>query len=106
VVATGTIESRFQFDSIRYVPGASVILDNATVLVDANDTQIKYGHRWRSFRDLGMQTTANGSMMTIDFIGGLRFFFQIFLLIFCRCSNNMGIGIVLKFAKDCCAVLD
>ena len=81
VLATSTIESRFQFDSIRYVPGPSVVLDDATVLVDANDTQINYGHRWRSFGDLGMETTANGSLMTIDFIGALHFRFQIFLLI-------------------------
>jgi len=68
VVGTGTNDSPFQFDSIRYVPGPSVILDDATVLVDANDAQIKYGRRWRSF-NVGMETTGNGSMMTLDFIG-------------------------------------
>jgi hypothetical protein len=80
VIASGTSDSPFQFDRIEYIPDASVILDNATILVDANDTQIKYDSGWSDFRGIGMETSVNGSTMTLDFIGEVRLSLEIFPL--------------------------
>ena len=67
-------------------------MDNSTVLVPGNDTQIQYDSGWSNFRDLGRQTSLNGSTMTFDFIGAPRLYFHIFALIFmslCRHSSNL-----------------
>lgn len=69
VTASGSTDSPFLLDRIEYIPAANVILDNATVLVPANDSQIQYDSGWSNFRDIGRQTSVNGSTMTFDFIG-------------------------------------
>jgi hypothetical protein len=92
VTASGSTDTPFLLDRIEYTPIASVILDNATVLVPGNDTQVQYDSGWSNFRDLGRQTSVNGSTMTFDFIGAPRLHFHIFALIFvslCRYSSNL-----------------
>ena len=92
VTASGSTDTPFLLDRIEYIPTASVILDNATVLVPGNDTQIQYDSGWSNFRDIGRQTSVNGSTMTFDFIGAPRLDSHIFALIFvslCRHSSNL-----------------
>jgi hypothetical protein len=72
VTASGNTDTPFQLDRIEFVPDASVILDNATVGVDAHDAQIQYDSGWTTFRDIGMETSVNGSTITLDFIGAPR----------------------------------
>ena len=52
VIASGTSDSPFLFDYIQYVPDASTILDNATVMVEAGDRQIQYSSGARPHPDL------------------------------------------------------
>lgn len=92
VTASGSTGTPFFLDRIEYIPAASVILDNATVLVQEDDTQIQYDSGWSNFRDIGRQTSVNGSTMTFDFIGAPRLHFHTFALIFvslCRHSSNL-----------------
>ena len=42
LLASGTTKVSFLLDYIQYAPVASTVLDNATVLVDAFDTEIQY----------------------------------------------------------------
>ena len=69
VVASGTTDNPFLFDRIQYEPDASVILDNATVVVDAFDNQIQYGSGWNKLGIIGMETSVQGASITFDFIG-------------------------------------
>ena len=82
VVASGTKDSPFLFDYIQYVPDASTILDNATEVVDAFDSQIKYNSGWNKLGTTGMQTSVQGASMTFDFVGAclrsLKYFLQQF----------------------------
>jgi len=73
VVASGTTDNSFLFDHIRYTPDASVLLDNATVVVDAYDDQIHYSSQWQPYADIGMETTGKASL-TFDFIGALNWY--------------------------------
>ena len=70
VEASGTSDGLFMFDSILYEPDASTNLDNATVLVEAFDTQIKYDSGWKQ-GNTGMETLVQGASMTFDFVGTL-----------------------------------
>lgn len=71
VVASGTTSSPFLFDRIQYEPGTSVILDNATVVVDAFDDQIKIPG-WNAVGGIAMETSAQGSSLMFDFVGAFR----------------------------------
>ena len=102
VVASGTVDTPFLFDHIQYEPDASVILDNATVVVDAFDDQIEYSSGWSSAGEIGMETSVQGSFLNFDFVGAFHFELQIFLLtvlipIPCRYPNNMGNNSRFKF---------
>ena len=68
VAASGTTDSPFLFDRIEYVPDTSVILDNATVVVDAFYDQINYTG-WSRFGQIGMETSVQGSSLFFDFVG-------------------------------------
>ena len=73
VVASGTPDTPFLFDHIQYTPDASVILDNATVVVNATDPQIFENSGWKAFSlDLGLKTSVPGSSLVFDFIGAFR----------------------------------
>ena len=72
VVASGTKDSPFLFDYIQYVPVASTILDNATVVVDAFDSQIQYDSGWNNLGTTGMQMSVQDASMTCDFVGALH----------------------------------
>ena len=91
VKASGTTDKPFLFDRIQYEPDASVILDNATVVVNAFDDQIAYTG-WSPLSDMGMETSVQGSSLTFDFIGAFRLYLQIFpliIVILCRYPTNM-----------------
>ena len=63
---SGTTDNPFLFDFISYVPDASTILDNATVWVDASDSQ--YDSRW-NMSDHQADTSVQGASMTFGFVG-------------------------------------
>ena len=71
VVASGTADGPFLFDEIIYAPDDSTILDNATVEVDAFDSQIQYDSGWNESAT-GTQTSVPGASMTFDFVGTLH----------------------------------
>jgi len=81
VVASGTSDNPFLFDHIQYVPDASTILDNATVVVDAYDDQIHYSQEWTPYKSIGLEASAKEASLTFDFIGALLLVCQIFHLI-------------------------
>ena len=85
VASAGVGDGAFLFDRIQYTPDASVLLDNATVVVDAFDDQIHYSSDgWITYQsDLGWQTSGleNAPSLTFDFIGALCQQLQIFHLI-------------------------
>ena len=100
VVASGTVDSPFMFDHIQYEPDASVILDNATVVVDAFDDQIEYSSGWSSAGEIGMETSVQGSFLNFDFVGAFHLELQLFpltVLMLCRYPNNMGNNSRFKF---------
>ena len=72
VVASGTTDNPFLFDFILYIPDASTILDNATVTVFPDDSQIQYDSSWNTSDATDhVQTSAKGASMTFDFVGAL-----------------------------------
>jgi len=71
VKASGTTGNPFLFDRIQYEPGASVVLDNATVVVDASDGKIGYSG-WSTLDGLDLGTSVQGSYLIFDFIGAFR----------------------------------
>ena len=85
VLVSGTTDMPFLLDYIQYAPVASSIPDNATVLVDAFDTQITY--RDNSGRnDSGwiisgdqVETSMGYASMIFDFVGALPRSFKYFL---------------------------
>ena len=86
VQALGTSQMPFLLDYIQYAPIGS-IPDNATVLVDAFDTQIKYRDAsggndsgWVVSGDQ-VETTLQGASMIFDFVGALPRSFKYFLYI-------------------------
>ena len=72
VTASGTTQNPFLFDRIQYEPDDSVILDNATVVVDAFDDQINYTGWSRFGGTLGMETSVQGCSLIFDFVGAFR----------------------------------
>ena len=73
VAASGTADNPFLFDRIQYEPDATVILDNATVVVDAFYDKIQYGPGWNQVEAfIGLETSVPGSSMTFDFVGAFR----------------------------------
>ena len=92
VVASGTTGSPFLFDRIQYEPDATVILDNATVVVDAFDGHINYSSGWTTPGQLGWETSVQNSTLNFDFVGAFRLYLQIFplkFLILCRYPIKM-----------------
>ncbi|KIM37680.1 hypothetical protein M413DRAFT_13139 [Hebeloma cylindrosporum] len=87
VVASGTVDTPFMFDHIQYEPDASIILDNATVVVDAFDVHIEYSSGWSSASDIGMETSVQGSFLNFDFVVSILY----------RYPNNMGNNSRFKF---------
>jgi hypothetical protein len=71
VVADDTFVASFVFDYIKYVPISGAILDNATVIVEAFDTQIQYSSGWNKVGTIGMETSVQGASMTFDFVVAL-----------------------------------
>ena len=71
VVASGTSDGPFLFDYIKYVPDATVLLDNATVVVDAYDDQIHYSEGWTPYESIGLEASGKEASLTFDFIGAL-----------------------------------
>jgi hypothetical protein len=72
VVASGTTGNPFLFDHIQYAPDATVVLDNATILVDAFDGHIGYSSGWTTPGEIGWQTSVQGSSLNFDFVGTFR----------------------------------
>ena len=92
VVASGTTGSLFLFDRIQYEPDATVILDDATVVVDAFDGHINYSSGWTTPGQFGYETSVQNSTLNFDFVGAFRLYLQIFpltILILCRHPINM-----------------
>ena len=92
VVASSTTGSQFLFDRIQYEPDATVILDNATVVVDAFDSHIDYSSGWTTPGQLGWETSVQNSTLNFDFVGAFRLYLQIFplkFLILCRYPIKM-----------------
>ena len=71
VVASDTTNIPFLFDFIQYVPDASVMLDNATIVVNGSDPQIQHPG-WRTVREIGVATLVPGTSLTFDFIGAFH----------------------------------
>jgi hypothetical protein len=70
VNATVLKNHTFWFDNIRYVPSASVPLDQAAIIVDSLDSRLQYGTGWGAVGGgSANMTTVAGSMFTFDFIG-------------------------------------
>ncbi|KIM42024.1 hypothetical protein M413DRAFT_27552 [Hebeloma cylindrosporum] len=69
VNASGSDDRPFLFDRIQYALDPSVIMDNATVVVDAFDNQIHYDSGWSKLGSIGMETSVRGSSMSFDFVG-------------------------------------
>ena len=105
VVASGTTNTPFLFDRIEYILDASVILDNATVVVDRSDPHIGYSGWSTSPIGIGiMATSVPGSYLVFDFIGAFHFWLQIFtlrILILCRYPNNMDNNTRLQCKHHC-----
>lgn len=76
VVASSNGNS-FLFDRIQYEPDATVtgILDNATIVVDAFDGDIRYSSGWTAVGDAGdgLGTSVQNSFLNFDFVGAFRF---------------------------------
>ena len=72
VKASGTTDNPFLFDRIQYEPDARVILDNATVVVDAFDDKIEYSSGWTTPGEIGWQTSVQGSSLNFNFVGAFR----------------------------------
>ena len=72
VVASGTTSSPFLFDHIQYEPDATVILDNATIVVDAFDGQIGYSSGWTTPGEYDCETSVQNSSLNFDFVGAFR----------------------------------
>ena len=73
VKASGTTGNPFLFDRIQYEPDDSVILDNATVVVDALNTQIVLQDiGWSRLESIGVETSVQGSYLNFYFIGTFR----------------------------------
>ena len=72
MVANDLFLADFVFDYIKYVPISGAILDDATVMVEAFDTQIQYSFGWNKVGTIGMETSVQGASMTFDFVGALR----------------------------------
>jgi len=72
VEASGTSDNPFLFDRIQYAPDASVVLDNATVVVDAFDDQIQYSPGWSTDGSISKQTSETTSFLNFEFVGTLR----------------------------------
>ncbi|KAH9481886.1 hypothetical protein JR316_0006416 [Psilocybe cubensis] len=68
----------FWFDYVRYLPSASVPLDNATLWIDAGDSQIQYSTGWESASALtnnenGFPKVVNtaGPALEFSFVGNM-----------------------------------
>jgi hypothetical protein len=76
VVASGTADYPFLFDLVQYEPDASVILDNATVVVNPTDGHIAYSSGWSItgwVNGVSVQgTSVQGSFLNFDFVGAFR----------------------------------
>ena len=76
VVASGNTTSDplapFLFDYIQYEPDATVILDNATIVVDAFDGQIGYSSGWTTPGEYDCETSVQNSSLNFDFVGAFR----------------------------------
>ena len=81
VLASGTTKVPFLLDYIQYAPVASTVLDNATVLVDAFDTEIQYLNDSGEWITSGNQvkTSVQNASMIFDFIGALPPSFEYFV---------------------------
>lgn len=69
VNATVTKAQTFWFDSVQYVPSASVSLADAAVMVDSLDPQLQYGEGWQALGSTANLTTQTSSIFTFDFTG-------------------------------------
>ena len=76
---TVVANSPFLLDRIQYAPDSKTTLDDATLVVDAFDSKIKYDSEWNTFGTTGMQTSVQGASMTFDFVGALPRSFKYFL---------------------------
>ncbi|KAF9524776.1 hypothetical protein CPB83DRAFT_886030 [Crepidotus variabilis] len=66
VVPTG---DEFWFDQIQYTPSAGVSLENKTIFIESNDSEIKYGSGWVSTDGIGHATKETSSKFDFEFIG-------------------------------------
>ena len=70
VNATILTNQTFWLDDIQYAPSASVPLDQAVIMVDNVDPQLKYVTGWQALPNKTHMTTVPGrSVFTYDFIG-------------------------------------
>jgi hypothetical protein len=69
VNATVLKAQTFWFDSLQYVPSASVNLDQAAILVDNLDPQLQYGTGWGALGGTANDTGTTNSIFTFDFTG-------------------------------------
>lgn len=58
----------YWFDSLLYIPSASVSRANAALEVEWNDPSMSYGSGWTQSSP-GMIATTNGASMTVQFTG-------------------------------------
>ena len=72
VAGSGTTASPFLLDYIQYEPDATVILDNATIVVDAFDGLIEYSSGWTTPGNFGRETSVQDSSLKFDFVGAFR----------------------------------
>ena len=69
VNATVAKNQTFWFDTIQYVPSASVPLASKAILVDSTDKALHYGAEWEALGDSAKMTAKTGSAFNFEFDG-------------------------------------
>jgi hypothetical protein len=73
VVASGTTHNPFLFNRVEYAPDASVILDNATIVVNPFDGDIVSSTiGWTTLESGIVETSMPGAFLIFNFVGAFR----------------------------------
>lgn len=93
VDVTVSNEQTFWFDYIQYLPSASMSLNQVSLSIDANDSQIQYGTGWSPIFP-GNMTGQTGSTFSFNFNGDFYKIYAIYHLSLCYCQAYLLYGLV------------